>query len=90
MKSSVRFVIFEYFAYAIFIKTLNEYCSIRLCYRMNTSEIYLKLLCIDVQNPKREAHLNVHSCLFDKLKFIFLIGGRVCNPRQQQVLSIYL
>ena len=21
----------------------------------------------------------------DKLQFIFLIGGRVCNPRQQQV-----
>lgn len=45
MKNSVRFVVFEYFAYANFIKTLNEYCSIRLCYRMNTSEIYLKLLC---------------------------------------------
>ena len=27
MKNSVRFVIFEYFAYANFIKTLNEYCS---------------------------------------------------------------
>ena len=24
------------------------------------------------------------------LQFISLIGGRVCNPRQQQVLSIYL
>ena len=27
MKNSVRFVISEYFAYANFIKTLNEYCS---------------------------------------------------------------
>ena len=27
MKNSVRFVIFEHFAYANFIKTLNEYCS---------------------------------------------------------------
>ena len=26
----------------------------------------------------------------NKLQFICLIGGRVCNPRQQQVLSIYL
>jgi hypothetical protein len=25
---------------------------------------------INVQNPKREARLNVHSCLFDKLQFI--------------------
>ena len=24
---------------------------------------------IDIQNPKREARLYVHSCLFDKLKF---------------------
>ena len=26
----------------------------------------------------------------NKLQFIGLIGGRVCNPRQQQVLNIYL
>ena len=27
---------------------------------------------------------------YDKLQFIVLIGGRVCNPRQQQALNIYL
>ena len=26
----------------------------------------------------------------DKLQFICLIGGRVCNPRQQHTLNIYL
>ena len=26
----------------------------------------------------------------NKLQFIGLIGGRGCNPRQQQVLNIYL
>ena len=34
----------------------------------------------------------VSQCLFRtfcKLQSICLIGGRVCNPRQQQVLSIY-
>ena len=32
--------------------------------------------------------LNVYSYLFDKLQFICLIGGRVCNPRQQHVVDI--
>ena len=31
----------------------------------------------------------IMQTLVDKLQFIGLIGGRVCNPRQQQVLSIY-
>ena len=34
--------------------------------------------------------LKTYGYMFDKLQFNFLIGGRVCNPRQQQVLSIYL
>ena len=34
--------------------------------------------------------LKTYGYMFDKLQFIGLIGGRVCNPRQQQVLSIYL
>ena len=25
----------------------------------------------------------------DKLQFVCLIGGRVCNPRQQNALNIY-
>ena len=29
--------------------------------------------------------LNTYGYMFDKLQFIGLIGGRVCNPRQQQV-----
>ena len=29
--------------------------------------------------------LNTYGYMFDKLQFICLIGGRVCNPRQQQV-----
>ena len=28
--------------------------------------------------------------LCDKLQFVCLIGGRVCNPRQQLVLSMYV
>ena len=34
--------------------------------------------------------LKTYGYMWDKLQFIGLIGGRVCNPRQQQVLSIYL
>ena len=34
--------------------------------------------------------LKTYGYMFDKLQFICLIGGRVCNPQQQQVLSIYL
>ena len=30
--------------------------------------------------------LNTYGYMFDKLQFICLIGGRVCNPRQQQAL----
>ena len=29
--------------------------------------------------------LNTYGYMFDKLQFICLIGGRVFNPRQQQV-----
>ena len=29
--------------------------------------------------------LNTYGYMFDNLQFICLIGGRVCNPRQQQV-----
>ena len=29
--------------------------------------------------------LNTYGYMFDKLQFICLIGGRVCNPRKQQV-----
>ena len=29
--------------------------------------------------------LKTYGYMFDKLQFICLIGGRVCNPRQQQV-----
>jgi len=29
--------------------------------------------------------LNTYGYMFDKLQFICLIGGRVCNPRQQHV-----
>ena len=32
----------------------------------------------------------VDSFLFDELQFICLIGERVCNPRQQHALNIYL
>ena len=34
--------------------------------------------------------LKTYGYMWDKLQFIGLIGGRVCNPRQQQLLSIYL
>ncbi len=34
--------------------------------------------------------LKTYGYMFDKLQFICLIGGRVCNPRQQQALNIYL
>ena len=34
--------------------------------------------------------LETYRDVCDKLHFVCLIGGRVCNPRQQQVLSIYL
>ena len=34
--------------------------------------------------------LKTYGYMWDKLQFVGLIGGRVCNPRQQQVLSIYL
>ena len=30
------------------------------------------------------------SPFFDKLQFIGLIGGRVCNPRQQQYVKLYV
>ena len=30
----------------------------------------------------------IMQTLVDKLQFIGLIGGRVCNPRQQQVVDI--
>ena len=33
---------------------------------------------------------NVLKTYRDKLQFIYLIGGRVCNPRQQHALNIYL
>ena len=32
--------------------------------------------------------LNTYGYMFDKLQFICLIGGRVCNPRQQHVIDI--
>ena len=34
--------------------------------------------------------LKTYRDVCDKLHFVCLIGGRVCNPRQQQVLNIYL
>ena len=34
--------------------------------------------------------LKTYGYMFDKLQFIGLIGGRVCNPRQQQVLDMLL
>ena len=36
-------------------------------------------------NIKYAKVLNTYGYMFDKLQFICLIGGRVCNPRQQQV-----
>ena len=34
--------------------------------------------------------LKTYGYMFDKLQFVSLIGGRVCNPRQQQnALNIY-
>ena len=34
--------------------------------------------------------LKTYRDVCDKLHFVFLIGGRVCNPRQQHALNIYL
>ena len=34
--------------------------------------------------------LKTYRDVWVKLQFIFLIGGRVCNPRQQHALNIYL
>ena len=34
--------------------------------------------------------LKTYRDVCDKLHFVCLIGGRVCNPRQQQVLSMYV
>ncbi len=39
---------------------------------------------------KAENFIIVERKHTDKPQFICLIGGRVCNPRQQQVLGIYL
>ena len=33
--------------------------------------------------------LKTYGYMFDKLQFICLIGGRVCNPRQQHVVNIF-
>ena len=43
----------------------------------------------------RKVHKGIYTQVFggrgkSKLQFICLIGGRVCNPRQQHALNIYL
>ena len=77
---------------SVFWKMKHETKSETLKSYVSSSEITdIQLLYNKKWNMKDKSKvLKTYGYMWDKLQFVGLIGGRVCNPRQQQVLSIYL
>ena len=75
-----------FFTYVLFLQFWRDWIFVRFWELILVICILLWLFLIpflekniNVQNPKREARLNVHFCLFDKLQFTHTIRYRVCN-----------
>ena len=82
----------RFYAPSVFLKVKHETKNETLKSYVSVFEMTdIQLLCNKKWNMKDKSKvLKTYGYMFDKLQFICLIGGRVCNPRQQHALNIYL